>query len=240
MSQDSSVRLTCICTDVQTHRNLIRVCDYVNSELQYCHQVLSLLQSRGLEYQLPVSKIDPKIQADGYEPWLDLTFHLDREGILHLLRGSRLYPGPGDVLKELVLNAVDATRQAVKLGKGPSPIAVAFNSQTCELSVNDCGIGMNETDVRQFLLQLGKSIYHSAEYEDRYTEHQRIDSLSQFGIGLASCFLAADHVVVETKRKGEDSILLDMYDLTGFCCRRVKEPVRIRVRKLHYIYGRKY
>ena len=43
--------------------------------------------------------------------------------------------------------------------------------------------------------------------------HQRIESLSQFGIGFASCFLAADHVVVETKRADGQAILLDMYDL---------------------------
>jgi HSP90 family molecular chaperone len=86
---------------------------------------------------------------------------LDREGILHLLRGSQLYPGPSAVLYELVLNAVDSTRQAASLVGGCRPITVTLNSQTRELSVNDYGVGMNEADVRQLAVYFAFSMQNT-------------------------------------------------------------------------------
>lgn len=75
---------------------------------------------------------------------------------------------------------------------------------------------MDKSDVTNFLLDLGKCFYRTSDYENRFQPALRIESVSEFGIGFASCFLVADHVVLETLKDGADPILLDMYDLMGF------------------------
>jgi hypothetical protein len=79
---------------------------------------------------------------------------------------------------------------------------------------------MTESDLRDFLLQLGKCFYRSTEYRARFGPGERIDSVSEFGIGFASSFLVGYHVVLETKATGEEAVLLDMYDLMGFVAAR--------------------
>jgi hypothetical protein len=124
------------------------------------------------------------------------------------------------VLKELLMNAVDASRQAEALGLASGPILIDFNSTESRLSISDYGIGMDRADLEDFLLRLGRCVYRSEIYNQRYTPKQRIDALSEFGIGFASCFLVSDHVVVETKRSGNDAYMLDLYDMLGFAAAR--------------------
>ncbi len=226
-ASEGAVRMTCICNDPNVHRDILRLCDYINKEFEYSKRIFAKLEAAGLsKYKLTCDHVVPNISAMGYEPWLDLTFQLDREGIIQLVTGSRIYHGPGAVLKELLMNAVDASRQARSLGKGPVVIHVEFNSAERLLSIADEGVGMDRTDIEEFLLKLGRCVYRSEIYQQRYNPPQQIDALSEFGIGFASCFLVSDHVVVETKREGKDGFLLDLYDLLGFAaarpsCRRI-------------------
>lgn len=220
VSPQGLVRLTCVCSSVDVHRELIRFCDYVNEQFRLSRQAIDLLNAHSIHAELAFKTIEPRIRAEGYEPWLDLTFQLEKDGILELLRGSNLYPGAGAALNELLINAIDATRQARHVGLCVNPIEVRFDKTGKSLSVADSGTGMDEYDVKHFLLHLGRSLYRSKEYADRYRGSQRIDPISQFGIGFASCFLAAERVTVETKKDGSPSVFLDMYDLASFVAAR--------------------
>lgn len=221
---DNTLGMTCICDDPNVHRGILRMCDYINNEFEYCCRILTRLESVGRpRYELACTKIIPKVHAEGYEPWLDLTFKIDREGIIRLVTGERIYHGSGAVVKELLMNAVDASRQAKAIGMNPSLISVEFNSADNYLSIDDMGIGMDRSDLEEFLLGVGRCIYQSDIYRQRYTSPQQIDALSEFGIGFASCFLIADHVVVETKKDGKDAYLIDLYDLLGFAAVRVSQ-----------------
>lgn len=216
-----AARLTCLCNDPQVHRDLLRLCDYVNREFGYCGRLLQSLKSCGCpEPQLTCTRVEPNIQANGYVPWVDLTFSLDRDGILQLLAGERLYRGPGAVVRELLMNAVDATRQQGQLSGLFAPVSVELDTLRGTLTVSDNGTGMNEGDLRDFLLRLGRSIYRSEEYRSRYAEGQRIDSLSEFGIGFASAFFVSQHVTLDTNVAGGEPIHLDMFDLLGFAAAR--------------------
>lgn len=216
-----SVRMSCICEAPDVHRSILRLCDYINEEFRYCARVLSLLQEAGRPAdELVADSVEPLIEARGYEPWLDLTFQLDKEGILRLLKGERIYHGAGAVVRELLMNAVDATRQRVKIEGEAEPIIVDVDAETREISIADNGIGMDEADVREFLLSLGRCFYGSPEYSRRYEPEQRITPLSEFGIGFVSCFSVSDHVVLETRKAEADPILLDIYGLMDFVAAR--------------------
>lgn len=211
------VRISCICDDPNVHREILRLCDYINDEFKYCHQILNLLYNeRHEDYALMFNRIEPSIRAEGYEPWLDLTFRLNREGIIRLITGERIYENPGAVVKELLMNAVDATRQCTNLSGTIKPISITLDTESRILTISDEGIGMDKTDLVTYLLDLGKCFYRSEDYENRFHPAQRIKSLSEFGIGFASCFLVSEHVVLETLKSGGEPLLLDMYDLMGF------------------------
>ncbi len=216
-----TVRMTCTCKDPATHRSILRLCDYVNAEFAYCHEILRLLTQRtGCEVTIKFDKIEPKVVPDGYEPWLHLHFQFDRAGIFQLLKGARLYPDPGAVVTELVINAVDATRQNFRVTGKLHAVEVRLDTSSRVLEVADRGSGMNRHEIESYLLQLGKSIYHADEYLQIYHPPQRIESISEFGIGFASAFAASNHVTVETCREGETPIFIDMFDLLGFAAAR--------------------
>jgi hypothetical protein len=66
---DGSVRVTCICTDPDIHRDLLRLCDYINKEFEYAKRILAKLHAAGCpKYELRCSKVVPNITAIGYEP----------------------------------------------------------------------------------------------------------------------------------------------------------------------------
>jgi hypothetical protein len=111
-----AARVTCVCSDPDVHREILRLCDYINDEFRYCATVLGLVRQKGHPApELSVGSVDPQVQADGYKPWLNLSFQLDREGMLDLITGSRLYESRGAVLRELLMNAVDAVWQRARL-----------------------------------------------------------------------------------------------------------------------------
>jgi signal transduction histidine kinase len=218
---EHAVRMTCTCTEPSIHRSLLRLCDYVNKEFDYCREILQLVGQRTSEaLDLTCGRIDPKIIAEGYEPWLQLQFHFDRNGILRLLEGARLYPNPAAVVKELLMNAVDATRQRFRVTGEMRPVEIRVNTSERTLEVIDSGPGMGRREIEHYLLNLGRSIYHSEEYSQLYRAPQRIESVSEFGIGFASAFGASDHVTLETRNESADAIVLDMYDLVGFAAAR--------------------
>lgn len=215
------VRLSAICDSPDTHRSLLRLCDYINDEFKFANRVVSKLMADGrCNCELACDQVQPNITASGYEPWLDLVFQVDKEGIIRLVTGERLYPSRSAAVYELLMNAVDASRQlAISGGESPD-IDIVFSSSDRTLSVSDCGVGMNKEDIEKFLLRIGKCIYKSEIYDQRYGTEGRIDAISEFGIGFASCFLVSDHVVLETKRKDSEGYVLDLYDLMGFAAAR--------------------
>ena len=62
------------------------------------------------------------------------------------------------------------------------------------LSVEDCGLGMDEEVISKYLLQVGRSFYVTEKFRK---EHAFLPS-SRFGIGFLSTFAVSDHVEIET------------------------------------------
>lgn len=217
----SSIRITCLCKDPGVHREVLRLCDYINEEFRYCNKILGALSRETKKtHALACCEIRPNITPKGYIPWTDLQFSLDREGLLELLVGARIYRGPSAVVRELLMNAVDACRQRAKLEQCSPVVRIELDTTKNLLRVEDDGIGMDEGDLRDFFLRLGRCFYRSSEYRSRYTSQEQIQSVSEFGIGFGSCFLAADHVTLDTLRAGQEPIFLDMYGLLDFAAAR--------------------
>jgi molecular chaperone HtpG len=123
------------------------------------------------------------------------TFQVDLRGVVDLL-SHHLYGSPRVYVRELLQNAVDAiTARQVDDPQAPAQVLIEPPDVTGDgtLRIHDTGIGLTEAQVHELLATIGRS---SKRDELGFARHE---FLGQFGIGLLSCFLVADEIVVETR-----------------------------------------
>lgn len=121
-------------------------------------------------------------------------FQVDLRGLVDLL-SHHLYSSPRVYLRELLQNAVDAITARRALDPlAPTSIRLTVNGQC--LLIEDCGIGLTESDVHRFLATIGRSSKRGGLVE---LEAARREFLGQFGIGLLACFVVADEIRVVSR-----------------------------------------
>ncbi|SFJ36237.1 HSP90 family protein [Thermoflavimicrobium dichotomicum] len=123
-------------------------------------------------------------------------FQVHLKGIIDLL-SHHLYSGPHVFVRELLQNGVDAISARQKLDpkyQGKVEIELVQPEQGFPTIIfQDNGIGLTEEEVHRFLATIGQSSKRAELAE------QRTDFIGQFGIGLLSCFMVADEIVVVTQ-----------------------------------------
>lgn len=131
---------------------------------------------------------------------------LDQANILQLLTGVKLYQNPYACLRELYQNSLDACRRRLcatdnKINRG----RIAFGIKKEEgkgtyLYCHDNGVGMDEYVIENYLLRIGNSYYKSDDFQrERLGMSSDFVPISQFGIGIISCFMIASRIEVITK-----------------------------------------
>lgn len=122
-------------------------------------------------------------------------FQVNLGGMIEIL-SNNLYSEKKVFIRELLQNATDAIRMreledpefqgkiTMDVIQGDAPV----------LMIEDNGIGLNEDEIHRFLASIGSSI----KRKDGVT-FERKDFIGQFGIGLLSCFMATDEIVVITR-----------------------------------------
>ena len=129
---------------------------------------------------------------------MDYRFQVNLGGIINLL-ANNLYSGPRVFLRELLQNSVDAIHAREEFDKrfaGTGRIAIEVIESSGgppTLVCEDNGIGLTEEEVHRFLATIGESSKRGDLGE------ARSDFIGQFGIGLLSCFMVADEIVVITR-----------------------------------------
>lgn len=120
------------------------------------------------------------------------SFHVDLGGIVELL-SKNLYTSSNVYVRELLQNGVDA----ITARRGIDPEfdnydrpKIRFIVEPRVLRVIDNGIGLNYEQAQQLLSTIGGS-----SKRDEFGLG-RSDFLGQFGIGLLSCFLVSNDIVV--------------------------------------------
>ncbi|HUB26110.1 MAG TPA: HSP90 family protein, partial [Tepidisphaeraceae bacterium] len=126
---------------------------------------------------------------------MENRFQVNLKGIIALL-SDNLYSGPRVFVRELLQNAVDAihARGLADAGFTDGQIDIEVNDgEIPTVMVQDNGIGLSEEEVHQFLATIGESSKRNE------LGKARADFIGQFGIGLLSCFMVADEIVVITR-----------------------------------------
>ncbi|WP_010249249.1 HSP90 family protein [Myroides injenensis] len=116
-------------------------------------------------------------------------FQVNMKGMIELL-SEHIYSSPTVFIRELLQNGMDA----VTVRKGidehfKGRIDVTFEGE--RIVFQDNGVGLTQDDVHQFLSVIGQSSKRG-ELADK-------DLIGKFGIGLLSCLVVSEAIVVETR-----------------------------------------
>ncbi len=132
---------------------------------------------------------------------MEYRFQVNLSGIIDLL-SMHTYSSPQVFIRELLQNASDAilARSYLKPEhQGETHIELSRDdAQTPVLVFRDNGIGLNEEEIHLFLATIGQT----SKRDEWFV--QRNDFIGQFGIGLLSCFVVSDVVVVITRSAKDD------------------------------------
>jgi molecular chaperone HtpG len=138
---------------------------------------------------------------------LNHHFQVNLHGIIDLL-SHHLYSGPEVCVRELLQNAVDAIRAREEIepdcrGEITLELIRPKADQPPTLIITENGIGLTEDEIHKFLATIGES-------SKRRIAGQRVDHfIGQFGIGLLSCFMVSDAIVVVTRSVKPGSMAME-------------------------------
>ena len=119
-------------------------------------------------------------------------FQVNLKGMIELL-SEHIYSAPNVFVRELLQNGVDAItakRSIDESFEGEIKIYIKDKRETA-LIFEDNGIGLTEDEVHQFLSVIGQSSKRGDIAEK--------DFIGKFGIGLLSCFVVSNEIIVETR-----------------------------------------
>lgn len=206
------IRIEAKCSHPAIQRGLREWCEYIDIERRDCRLIVQE-NSREIteKYDLRLANDVRKdlIQSNDSYIYTDFRFQLDYDRIVSLLMGTELWGDPSVVFRELLQNALDACRhrQALsqRLGVSYTPkisfhITEHSSSRQAILTCSDNGTGMNQHIIENFLMRIGRSYYSSTEFRRQNLD---IYPISQFGLGIMSCFMLTDKVHIETQHIDE-------------------------------------
>ncbi|WP_334074940.1 MULTISPECIES: HSP90 family protein [Paenibacillus] len=134
----------------------------------------------------------------------DFRFQVDLSGMINIL-SNHLYSSPKVFLRELLQNAVDAItamREMETSHRGQVRVEVIGSGSGATLAMEDNGVGLTEEDIHEFLAMIGQS---SKRKDGKLVGETSF--IGRFGIGLLSCFMVSDEIVLLTRSaKGGPSL----------------------------------
>jgi hypothetical protein len=184
--------------------------NYIENELLECNSILQFCSDRWRNFKFPDKINRQNIISQGYT-YGDFKFSLDQQQILSLLMGENLYDNKFVCIRELLQNAIDTSRHREFYERNNGN--VSYKAKPIEVStwhdkegyrwirVDDYGMGMTYSQISKYFLKVGNSYYNSDEFKIEKIKYKNANDfapISQFGIGILSCFIVANVVEVNT------------------------------------------
>src|SRR5688572_11998438 len=122
-----------------------------------------------------------------------------------------LYSDHDIFLRELISNAVDATRKLKTLASigdlkgetGDLSIMVKLNKENKTITISDRGVGMTAEEVDKYINQVAFS--SAEEFVNKYKGQTEANIIGHFGLGFYSAFMVSEKVEIITKSYREDA-----------------------------------
>jgi len=214
------IQFSAKCTHPAIEASIHEFCTMIDHELSVCNNIISELNSfnenKGREI---IIKIPFKVNRDKIKTktsirnkpiyiYRDTKFNLSKNQVIELLMGTKLYGNPEVALRELLQNSIDACllrdAQEKKWGNSYTPeIHIKYYTEDGDdiLEVIDNGTGMDQYIIDNYYSKVGSSFYKSTDFYNLKAEsNAEFYPTSRFGIGILSCFMISDTLIVDTKR----------------------------------------
>ncbi len=193
-------------------KNYIKCVENELLNLSKCERILEL----GLKILNKVNDEGLCSISDDFKPADGLCVKMKQSHIVGLLMGKELYKDEFACIRELYQNSLDACR-CMQLENSNYIGNIKFGISTDKkhgISRNylyciDNGIGMNMHVIQEYLLHIGNTFYSSSEFFQMCSNSQnRFYPVSQFGVGILSCFMLCDLLEITTKKENSEYICL--------------------------------
>lgn len=214
------VQFSAKCSHPVIEASIHEFCNMIDNELSLSNNIISTLndfhfaKERDLHIKLPLKvnreKIKTKTDIKNKPLYIykDTKFNLSKTQVIELLMGTKLYGNPEVALRELLQNSIDACllrkAQENKWGNLYEPkILVKYFAQDGDniLEIIDNGTGMDEYIIDNYYSKIGSSFYKSKDFYNLKAEsNAEFYPTSRFGIGILSCFMISDVLIVDTKK----------------------------------------
>lgn len=162
------------------------------------------------KYQININEVDrSNVEYDRniFIPVKNKKFTLVQNKIIELLMGVKLYKDPFASIRELYQNSLDACRCRLAIAEmerysltGEIEFGIESGNEGRFLYCKDNGIGMDEYVIENFLLKIGNSFYNSKDFYRKQSQWRAsYTPVSQFGVGILSCFIIGNRIEIVTK-----------------------------------------
>ena len=216
--------------NAKLHKAIEDTLSQINEELRTCvllsvEKPFQILPGSRKElphrWQLLSSRVIPNVAPkDGGYEYIDGAFRPDTSKLLQLLSGVELYQSKMAAVRELMQNAFDAVRLQIGLEhledrkqtgtellerlrlQHRVTLALETAGDQIWLSCTDSGIGMTKKVIVDHLLVSGGNRQAAVTDIERRCLDAGVDLevTAQFGIGVLSYFMIADHIEIRTIR----------------------------------------
>ena len=190
------------CHSAEIHRCVLDFLLYIEYERKETMECIRKMRTPDHYLELN-DDIDYQVDSDGSYIYEDLDISFDYKKVLSILMGTELYSSAEVFLRELLQNAYDAcfVRKELSVKSGDITylpyVKVHFDSKNKILSVEDNGIGMDMSSIKNYVTKIGNSYYKSKEFQSELIDYTPI---SNFGIGILSCFMVSNSIRIDSLR----------------------------------------
>ena len=181
---------------------------WVNGEID---NYIRLSHNWDEKYKFDIKVNDKGIKYDSkhFTPASGNGFTLNQKRIIELLMGVELYEDKYACLRELYQNSLDACRCRMAKDEtenikrdGVIEFGIENRIDGRYLYCMDNGTGMTKEIIEKYLLHIGTSYYKSADFRRQQAEDgHSFTPVSQFGIGILSCFMIGTEIEIVTKTR---------------------------------------
>lgn len=225
------------------YRALIDYLQYMEEELRDARALLQRRETDGGDRRLAVRKVylpnpeeadlDPYIRCEDFSA-RTYRFELAADRIICLLMGENIYEEPAFAIREVLPNAIDATRRHFDSDTPEHPMAkIEVEYETSpkhfppydqqnppgergddlyyehhRLVIRDFGVGMTRDVIDQFFCQIGRSYYWENPSFDR--EKANFTPISRFGVGILSLFMLCDRAQITTQHRSDGAPVIQL------------------------------
>ena len=188
------------------------ISDYVDEIEQEIQSVTNLLEDLEKPFHISLkSSVDlvNTVPTPNHQPQISTCkIRIDYSAIREFLYGNHLYPESIYGIREIVQNCYDACKSfkglaAETVGWTPT-ILLRYDKSANTISIIDSGIGMTDFVIKEYFLNIGRSIYTSND--ETVNSRHLLDHIGYFGLGFYAVFMLVNHAIIITKSSKEDNI----------------------------------